>query len=71
MKLISTNRLYTLKADLLFTDFTVPVITAVEVVVEVTEFSTGTAGAQVFGELRCHFTAFAARTPHAQFLLLL
>lgn len=64
MHLVAAVRLITLLTDLLGTDLTVPVVAAVQVVVEMTELFTSRTGFQVAGELCRSLAALALGTPH-------
>lgn len=71
MHLVTTIRLVALLADLLSTDLTVPVVAAVQIVVEVTEFFARCTGLEICGELCGGIAARASRAPHPLFGLLL
>ena len=64
MHLIATIGLITLFTDLLVADLTVPVIAAVQIVVEVSELFTRSTRTQIGGVLGNNITARAEGAPH-------
>lgn len=64
MHLIASIRLITLLTDLLGTDLAIPVIAAIQIIVEMAELLTRRTGLQICGELCRSLATLALGTPH-------